>query len=56
MLDFFLLGLVPGTNIQITFVLWLYVVAIFCLPICVRQLAKRRQAAAASRYIELITI
>lgn len=41
MYSFFVLGIVPGTNIQITFTQWLVCLGIICELICVVHLVRR---------------
>jgi len=44
--DFFVLGLIPGTEIQISFAMWLETVALLCTTtILVRQISQRRSFA-----------
>lgn len=45
MFNFFVLGLIPGTNIQISFTMWCEAVAAICLSFCLRQRMHYRQLA-----------
>ena len=40
MYSFFVLGIVPGTNIQITFTQWLVCLGVICEVICIAFLAR----------------
>lgn len=42
MQSFFVLGLIPGTHIQITFLGWLYVVAVVANAVAILRLAHYR--------------